>query len=233
VGLKECLPMIKRGSKTRSKKSRSSLDVLRVFLQDRLEVSQKMNEIYAGGRNEKLPKEIDSQNKALGKIKPRILGDIIFPSMEIVLYFFNEVSKHPELQKTFNDDIKDLLGVRRHNPHPNNYGFIFSNLIASILLIKWVGKHLEEDDFRLRLIQILQEIIFLGLNQSLPEFLKDKRMYNRMLQDLEGATGWTSMLALHVKEDKKLPKRKFRFIKFPLIEKDNYSKEDWTNPYLQ
>jgi hypothetical protein len=215
MGLKEWLFMVKSGSETKSRNDYTPDDTLREFLKDRLEVSRKMKDIDAGGKNysDELKGEIKNRNHGLGTKKVRILNEIVFPSVANVLYFFNEISKHPELQKTFNEDIKDLLGVHRHNPNPNNYGYIFSNLIASILMVEWTGKHLEEDDFRLRLIQILQEIIFLGIRQSLPEFLKDKRMFNRMLQDLEGATGWTSTLALHVKDEKNLPSRTFSFIK--------------------
>ena len=154
----------------------------------------------------------------LRKLKVRILDKFVFPAMANLFYFFNEISKHPELQESFDDDIKDLLGVRRYNPKNDNYGFIFSNLIASILKIKLLGEHLESDDFRLRLIQILQNIIFLGIEQSLPDILKERRSYNRMLQDMEGSLGWTLMLAYHVKDEKALPHRVFPFIKLELPE---------------
>ena len=176
-----------------------------------------MNDIRAGGREKKHSDEekkvIKSQNRGLGTTKVRRLDEIVFPAMANLIYFFKMVSEHPELQKTFEDDIKDLLGVRRYNPKSYNYGYVFSHLIAYILMIKTSGKPLKEDDFRLKLVQVLQGIVFLGFQQTLPDILKDRERFDMMLTDVSKAAAWVRALADHVEDEKISPHRVFSFIK--------------------
>ena len=90
--------------------------------------------------------------------------------------FFRSISRYPELKKIFETDIKDLLGINRENPKHNKYGFIFSDIIRSILLIEEEKEDEEitdkddlssytqlsrkdKNDFRLRLNYILQDIV--------------------------------------------------------------------------
>ena len=46
--------------------------------------------------------------------KVRLLNDIVFPAMANLTYFFECIANHPELQSIFEDDLKDLFGIR-HN----------------------------------------------------------------------------------------------------------------------
>ena len=203
--------MNERGSELKTKKDYNPDPDLRDFLLKRLELTGQMNKIRAAGK--KYDDSIKSQDKGLGTKKVRILHRIVFQAMANLLYFFKMISDHPELQKTFEDDIKDLLGVRRYNPKSYNYGYVFSHLIAYILMIKTSGKPLKEDDFRLGLIQVLQGIVFLGFQQTLPDILKDRERFDMMLADLSKATAWVRALADHVEDKKISPHRVFPFIK--------------------
>jgi hypothetical protein len=128
-----------------------------------------------------------------------------------MFYFFKMVAEHPELKETFDGEIKDMLGVRRYNPKTNNYGHVFSHLIAYILNIKITGKPLKKDDFRLRLIQIVQEIVIAGFQQNLPDILNDEERYNMMLADVFKAAAWIRSLADNVKNEDASPHKVFSF----------------------
>jgi hypothetical protein len=172
---------------------------LRAFMEERLNLDKKIDKLHAAGKD--LPKNLRSQDDSLGSRKVRILDEYVFQPMANLFYFFMMVSEHPELQERFENDIKDLLGVRRLNPGREQYGYVFIRLIESILLIKPKERSLNEGDFRLILLHILQEIVILGIQKSLPPILKDRQRFGMMLEDITRAAGWTSMLAFPVKDE--------------------------------
>jgi hypothetical protein len=56
-----------------------------------------------------------SRNKKIremNRMKVHILNKIVFPSMANIVYFLETVSKNPELQQVFDDDLKELFGIR-------------------------------------------------------------------------------------------------------------------------
>jgi hypothetical protein len=100
-------------------------DVLRV-MQEMLQYKKDINEW------EMTP---DMKRKRyLDKEKVLLLNKHIFPAMANLLFFFYYVSRYPELREVFDDDIEELLGVRRDTTK-YEYGYIFNILIQSILLI--------------------------------------------------------------------------------------------------
>src|SRR5262245_37848318 len=74
----------------------------------------------AGGK--KLPPDIDSQAKKINGKKVEILNKYIFPAMANLDFFFSTIAVYPMFQEVFEDDIKDLLGIRRYNPGKTEYG---------------------------------------------------------------------------------------------------------------
>jgi len=74
------------------------------------------------------------RKRYLDKEKVLLLNKHIFPAMANLLFFFYYVSRYPELREVFDDDIEELLGVRRDTTK-YEYGYIFNILIQSILLI--------------------------------------------------------------------------------------------------
>lgn len=67
---------------------------------------------------EEIPKEIEKEKAALSTQKTRILDDKIFQAIADIAFFFNVIGTHPEIQHEFDDDIQELLGVRRKLPEP-------------------------------------------------------------------------------------------------------------------
>jgi hypothetical protein len=186
-----------------------------------------------------------NRKRYLDKEKVTILDKFIFPSMANLTFFFKSISRYPELKHIFDDDIKDLLGVRRIDPQHNKYGFILSQLVRSILLIEeeeyseeasaredfplhYQLAKIDKGDFRLRLNQILQDIIKIkimdidlaGVSEIEKRFLLDD--FNRVLL-------WTRIIAAGTTqitedtddedtENNKLPHRTIKFGRIPLRE---------------
>jgi hypothetical protein len=95
--------------------------------------------------------------------------------MANLVLFFKSIAAYPQLGEVFEDDIKDLLGIRRNNPQLNNYGFIIFNLLQSILQIGegvYNEKRSHNKDFRLRLNQLLQETVWAKVDESLTDVFK-------------------------------------------------------------
>jgi hypothetical protein len=100
------------------------------------------------------------------------------------------------IRKLFEDDVKDLLGIRRTNPKRQIYAFLFDRLIFS-LIYAGDGRADEADYFRLKLIHILQDNIYRNVQVPLSDdFSPDgKRL---VLNDIGRALTWTEMLAKKV-----------------------------------
>lgn len=127
---------------------------------------------------EEIPKEIEKEKAALSTQKTRILDDEIFQAIADIAFFFNVIGTHPEIQHEFDDDIQELLGVRRklpetydenygdksNNPKIPSYGFIFLALVEGILSIHSGRPGI---DFRLRLTHELQRIIWYKISHYL------------------------------------------------------------------
>ena len=88
----------------------------------------------------------------------------IFTSMANLLFFFECISKYPVLEELFEDDIQDLLGIRRSNPQQQVSGYIFVRLLYSILFVQ---KNNNEDDFRLTVNNLLQQVVRNKVKQNL------------------------------------------------------------------
>lgn len=160
----------------------------------------------------------------LDKEKVRLLNDYVFPSMANIIFFFRAVSEYALLKEIFVNDIKDLLGVRRENPQPDNYGFIFSVLVRSVLLTERDELYLKEEmpgeDLSLRLNQILLEIVWARVKSSLTKVLKNPAARGVVENDFNRALAWVSMLAESAPEDNKLPHRTLAFGYVPMGEDD-------------
>jgi hypothetical protein len=82
------------------------------FMHKRLHMEKIKNKLKY--RGEKLSDKDQMEDHRLRIKKVRLLNNIIFPAMANLTYFFECVANHPELQSIFEDDLKDLFGIR-HN----------------------------------------------------------------------------------------------------------------------
>jgi len=147
--------------------------------------------------------ELYTRTKTLANLKIQVLDDILFPSMANLTYFFNELSKDAELQDVFNSDISEILGIRREHPRPNNYAFMFVHLIHG--MISREGDEYQENDFRIRLIYELQNLIswkFQGLAMTtFPTGQIRFSAFKAVNDDMNRVLAWTQMLALQVLDE--------------------------------
>src|SRR5438552_1359582 len=84
--------------------------------------------------------------------------DRVFRSMANLIFFFKCIAEHPELEKVFEDDVMDLLGVKRNNPEKHDLGFVFYDLLDYILIGRKEGRYTKETDDRLNFRLILNHI---------------------------------------------------------------------------
>jgi hypothetical protein len=153
--------------------------------------------------------------------KVELLNDYIFPSMANIVFFFRFISRYPQLKKIFDNDVRDLLGVRRENPHDDNYGFIFSALVRSIVStgLGFISKEeIRSKDFRLRLNQILQESVWVKAELTLPDVFKNPAAQRVVEDDFNRAWAWVRMLAEGIEQAPKDNKPPHRTIRFGIIE---------------
>jgi hypothetical protein len=144
--------------------------------------------------------EDTKHKKYVNKEKVLLLDKHIFKSMGNLVFFFYYVCKYPELREIFDDDIEELLGIRRDTTQ-YEYGFIFTALIRSILLIglrNTAETHVK--DFRLQLIQILQESIWAKVDLALPSIFKNPSAQQTVASDFNRVWGWTKMLSEQVEQ---------------------------------
>ena len=128
-----------RNAKTNTKNCFTPNDRLINFLNKRLQLEKTKLEVKNGNRKNLLPEE-EKSDVSLRTDKNRILNNIIFPSMSNLTYFFQFIASNSELQEIFDDDIKDLLGLRRENKKMKE-GYMFENLLTGML--EW-DEHLDK-----------------------------------------------------------------------------------------
>ena len=156
------------------------------FLNKRLHLEKTKLEVKNGIRANLLPEEEKSEFN-LRTEKNRILNDIVFPSMSNLTYFFQFIASNSELQKIFDDDIKDLLGLRRKNKKMK-VGYMFEYLLTGML--EW-DEHLDKKKYNFSpiLFQIIGKAITYGLQ---PRFLKnyDLNIFKLFMQDIDRLGAW-------------------------------------------
>ena len=166
-----------------------------------------------------------NHKRYLDKEKVELLNNHIFLSMANLVFFFVSVSRYPELKEIFENDIKDLLGVRlekpeEYNSQENSYGFAFTELIQNILIPGYGFSsqvRVCRKDFRLRLVHILQDTVKSIVELALVD-IKNTSTYRIVMNDFERTMAWTKMLADCVDEVE--AKKPHRRIHTPLLRED-------------
>lgn len=149
-------------------------------------------------RKEELSESAGEKGKNLRRMKNYYLNEHLFPSMANVVFFFETVSLHHELEEEFELDIKDLLGIRRINPKANNYAYVFQALVHSIIYTK---KGYKNNNFRLRLILELQRMIRQRLLNLTVGAFENDNVAKYINEDIDRAETWTELVAAKVDEE--------------------------------
>jgi hypothetical protein len=157
----------------------------------------------------------DIKDKKIDRLKVHYLDKHIFQAMADLIFLFEAIALFPELKKLYEDEVKDLLGVR-HNKS-RQYGFIFRNMLRSILVIRseeFGTKPRDKyghEDFRLRLNHILQDIVLDKVRQYLPNVFSVDEAQRAVKADFSRAWAWTRTLASSTDEEEEMPHRTFDF----------------------
>jgi hypothetical protein len=171
-----------------------------------------MDKIDAAG--EDFSVEINTQDRSLRTKKVRVLDDIIFQAMADLTFFFESVAAYAELLGVFENDIKELLGVRHEGTQ--EYGYMLRRLLRSILIIREVRDkdrlHNKQDDYRLRLNHILQGIVFDKARPYIANTFHLREAQHVLKDDFSRAWGWTGTLSYGIEErNEGTPHRTFQY----------------------
>jgi hypothetical protein len=189
-------------------------------------------EIEAG--RDSLEEDKVKRNNKKDRLKVYYLDKHIFQAMANLAFFFEAIAKHPELEKIYEDDIKDLLGIRRKKLFDKSMrkplcGFMFYNLLHNILKICDPSRRKEiVKDFRLILNHRAEEIVRKKVSASIPSGYDSKkggkiiqlvddeenRVYNNILGDFDRVLGWTAMLKSDIDKSQDVEEKPHRTFNF-------------------
>ena len=181
-------------------------------MEETLQIKRKAEKLKLHGEELSGIDKIKERN--LRTNKTRILDKIIFQSMANLTFFLDSVSRHPQLQSVFDDDLKDLFGIRRNNSNAQNRGFMFGKLMGGILTYEPYAvdnKVKDKNNFRIVLLHALQYGIFQFMTQLIHEEFNTPGTIKIVLDDLSRAVAWINFYASKVEDEDILPKRTFDF----------------------
>src|SRR5215469_2154075 len=131
-------------------------------------LSMELNRIRETQAGRELSEAEKRRNNTMDRKKVYYLNNHIFQAMADLVFFFEAIATHPELEDLYEDDIKDLLGIRRKSPSSSNEsepkplcGFMFHKLLSNILKVSDSPFERRENvkDFRLILNHRAEEIV--------------------------------------------------------------------------
>jgi hypothetical protein len=93
-------------------KSYEPSDKIKAYFKDKLQIEKIRREVIMKGKRDWTIDENREMNR-LDKSKSDILNNIIFPSMANLTVFLEGIAENKELQKVFDDDLKQLLLGRK------------------------------------------------------------------------------------------------------------------------
>ena len=170
------------------------------------------NSFIKSKRRQESAGESQKYNENLARMKVHYLDKHIFQAMADIMFFFQTIAEHKELQEVYEEDIKDLLGIRRDKPNELPYGFVFVELISTILSLRTKEYDFpnEDDkndrikikrDYTLKLTQKLQEIVYDKLEQYVKDIFGNPDAQKAVTNDLSRVLGWVGMLASGVSDE--------------------------------
>jgi hypothetical protein len=203
--------------------------LLRRYMWEKLQLEKKKDQATKAGKD--LSNEDSKRLNAIRNDKKRILENVIFPAMANLIFFFESIDQEPVLWKAFNDedDVQDLLGIRRIGPSPEDYGVFFIRLFKSIL---GLNPQYDKQDFRLRLMREAMKIIYLKMMNISPVVYQNgagsRLIIKHIGEDMGRALSWTEAVSnqdlydftiLHETDD--IAKQREKFIKHAELNSPN------------
>ena len=150
----------------------------------RLQKAEEKNSKEPGSKvsNKHESEKLKNQND-----KVDVLNKIIFPSMANLIYLFEFMNKHPEVDKILNKDIDELLGLKglhwkTGNANERKKYYAFQRMMLS--LISYQNKNTRLAILNIIGLEIIQQLINLGTE-------KEPQIANLIIiPDVGRALGW-------------------------------------------
>jgi hypothetical protein len=176
----------------------------------------------------KLDPAQQERTRNLDRRKVHILHKIIFPSMANLVFFLESVNGNKRLQELFEDDIKDLIGMRQSGDYDKLYTWsTFSRLIRAVLLDRYHDDTNEEsagDDYKMVLADILQQYVNEKLMFSLRKQFGENEIVDIMADDINRVRALTKLSASKAPREKGGTGRKFT-INYLEVKEDHEGKK--------
>lgn len=174
------------------------------YFENRQILEQRLNDIAENqNHGSEVDENIERLRKNLDTEKSRILDKIIFPAMADLTYFLECISENDYLQVLFENDLKELFGIKR-DPIENNRAFMFEALIVS--LITWdpnAKESIKKDikNFRLIFYDLLLKIIYYRSQEIVRSLFDSNDILKIALHDIGRAMAWTSTFGSYIEEE--------------------------------
>jgi hypothetical protein len=164
---------------------------VRHYIEEKLQLENKRKRLLEKGRE--LTSEDKRKIRTLDRRKVYVL-QYIFRSLANLTFFLEETAKNQVLQEIFEDDLKELFGIKDTDRSNNVLGRLVDALLS------W-DERKDPNNFRLGLIFILQNIIFLKINNIASIEFGDIMANNIVQPDMGRAWAWTNLYSKRVKKD--------------------------------
>jgi hypothetical protein len=188
-------------------------EYLDAYLHHETLYQEKIRKMRAEEKDAEPPSEEEGiMRRRLQRMKSHWLNKCVFPSMANLTVFLEYIAKSDELQKVFDDDLKELFlgryikpddddetkkSKRKESSDEKSDLIIFQRFIQSAITWNWKKKE-KNNDFRLALIYCLEHMLFQYLT-SIGLYLLDPTIANSVVsQDLSRVLMWTKLLARNV-----------------------------------
>jgi len=215
---------MKLAKQTRSRqKSYMPKHSLASFMRTRLELIEQ--EEKAKELDRPMYREYRKKITKSNRMKVHILDKVIFPSIANLVYFLETVAVNPDLRDLFNEDLGDLLDSGKNTPIQiqSNIGTkvgidiretMFTRFIAASLMLNQKNLEGESTNFRIKLVQDLQGIIYGKIMEILLTeygYSNFNQLRESVLDDIRRALGWILFIGNSAQYENKIPRRSLGF----------------------
>jgi hypothetical protein len=169
-------------------------DLLGKLLRLKIEDKELDDRKYAGEDIKKDKNDLEKKHKLLNKQKVDVLNRHIFRAMANLTYLLEMMQHHPYIHKRFEGDIKALFltkssVVKKHKS-------IFERFIEASCMTTLTERGKPLPDFRLILIDMMQQLIFRKMQVIGPRKFNDTSFWEKtMMADMERAVAWIREVA--------------------------------------
>jgi len=167
----------------------------------------------------------EKKSRALDRRKVYLLDKYIFPGMADLVFFIQTVNADPRLQELFEDDLKDLFGLRQFTGD-----YLYSGTLARLLQGMLFDGYYHDDnsvegvDYRTILANIIMDVVEKKLAACLKQLLGENEMSEMSREQLRHGKIISRFCSMTVNKDKGAASRQFEI---PYIQMKKNPKNEW------